>query len=1230
MHTPLPPLDPTLPGATLRDCYAARTQTPPRVDKPPRARKVVSFNENVHVVTYSCETSSAHSSNPDVSPDQLPDKPPRKRGRGVFRLLQRVAAAGEPEPAGCFSGQYDACCGLLNNAPDSACQDASARLQITESRLLAYQAPNDTLEQQPEPDRLSYTAKSRKLAKSSQISHSHPDSDAIDDDFDYTERNNTPQQSIHHSHPHLSVQPEPSAQHCNPETQAQRANSSFDITPLWQRLKRVDELDDIDHSRRAYLHHADIHEDEDVTPLPQPTVHLKLSHESRESTVSRSRRNRPAQNASSRNSSSATKSENSHSRLPPPVQKAETDQALSLSSTKLDHQSIDPQFSDSSSTDVSKSNSLRSGSDSVDEPIAMPFKRSVSSSKPPLPRSKSSAAESEPSYTALRAVFAKSPSLPASSSTHVRASTQRAVSEDHSDLTSMSPRKAPPTKLADEAPGAKKPPLPNGKTSKLVEEKKSGLQPVVYADNSATPFATESISGSPSLPVPQMAAKSRSTFERGSQTAGNVSKRIRSEEIGHDISVKPDSFASLSSPLTPDSKTEKSFSFKSFHSVQKAFSNPSVASHHPCEAQEEMHSRVSSGFHQSDTGPRASTRTPTESDDEHGLTMQNDHGRYGDASSSVPRGSGGPDEIAPSARQSRAVLSDIQSSRTEERAVAGIDSRVGPPLGQRRASSGADATLPSHSAAPSTSGHKGVPTVVDPNAAELVALSPRAFRRHSNKISASLKYTYEDDEPLTFSALNEADQLVDEPRSKLTIPKVSSGIPSRSYDGDSEDMNIFEAANRAAADISALVADAEDGRSAVGSLDELDLEPAVLPGEDDYSVAPMSPVQDYMPVAGIYYGNPSATENQVSSDDSTTDKGGIAEYPEYEVLRVEENDNDSVFESEPNTPVPEESSGWRNAQPKRSRDLSEHMRGSVSVQLANLSSIHGGRGVEDRTTGKIVPEVLLHDWSGNMPIEPTVEVVDSAPNSQSSESPVFRMGKVQRKLRKNSERTERTSNSTADVQLTLEEAKNRLMQDVVQNSMDEYPLQDSEQPNAEREDGRFSRPSSREREVDSVNNNNEDTSIRIRFSSSAGNRRSSAAIERGGNTKERTGSPHFQAALPKAFAADPKLQDFQMPLERKSLSEAGYWRPGVGGQASSFFEDEESDNEHERGARREYIGFKSSKHDTRPIQLPSQRRQVSDMEHALSLTRTENHAFRGVMGRLVSGVQIAKRMLSTN
>lgn len=549
------------------------------------------------------------------------------------------------------------------------------------------------------------------------------------------------------------------------------------------------------------------------------------------------------------------------------MRKPETDQALRLSSAELDNQPTDPLLLDSFSMELPKPSSVRSSSDSMDEPIAMPLKRSVSASKPPLPRSKSSAAESEPSFTALKAVFAKSPSLPVSSSTRATALAQIAPSEDHSDLATVSPRKAPPSRLGDEAPGAKKPPLPNRKTSKLAEDKKSDVQPVVQTDGSALSFAPADSSVLPSFPTPQTAAKSRSTLDRGSHTSGNVAKRIRSEETGHDISVKPDSFASLSSPLTPDSKTEKSFSFKSLHSVHKAFDNPVVTSNQPYQAQEETHHRDSSDLHQSDTGRRAPTSTPLEGDVE--------HRRYGDASKSVRRGSEVPSEHTPRKRRSRAALSDIQATRIEERAVPGIDSGVGSPIGQRRASAGAAITLRSQSTASAALGHKGVPTVVDPNAAEPVARSERTFRRRSSKISAPLKYTYEDDEPLTFSALNEADQLVDEPRSKLIIPKVSSGIPSRPYEGDSEDINIFEAANRAAADISALVTDAEDGRSAAGSLDELDLEPAGLQGDDEYSVAPMSPVQNYTPVAGIYYGNSSPSDDQVTPEDNATDTVGI-------------------------------------------------------------------------------------------------------------------------------------------------------------------------------------------------------------------------------------------------------------------------------------------------------------------------------------------------------------------
>ncbi|KAI0561994.1 hypothetical protein FGB62_68g023 [Gracilaria domingensis] len=1229
-----PLLDPSLSSTAFSLCHAARTHSPPRVDKPPRARKVVSFNENVRVVTYPCDNSSGYSSGGEQASDgTYSDKARRKRGRSVFRLLHRVSGF-EPEPTGCFSGQYDACCGLLNTAADSAYQDSPAQPQVSQTRRLDYQSPKQP--QHAESDRLSYTTKNRKVSKPSAEAYPLAESDAVIDDFDYTIR----QDSLNEPS-NLSQAINPFNEHPIPEA-ANRSNSSFDISPLWQRLKHVDELDDIDHSRRTSPPRiSDPDEDDEVRPVPQPSVRLKRSRQSKTSSISHSRSNRPLPKPSRSSSASAqTKTQAGRQKSKRSVPNVDVDGIPATISTGVyedtSRQSLStPELE--TPGEIRKTKSLESSVKHADKSA---FPRSASASKPPLPRSRSSACESEPSFAALQVVNHKSASFP-SSSDRPGILVQIRGSDRMPNVDSQFEKKSVPSMSSEDPLASKKPPLPNRRTSQLAEEKKTFMQAIAVHTENALQIPTDETTHT-ILPVPQSQANIRDTFEKGSQTANTVTKRIKSDEVRHEVEIKPDAFGALSSPLTPDSKTEKSFSFKSLQSVGRETIGASGQARRSSEAQETLSSQVSRAFNRRSRSGTSSSQTHekfadisfehTKSDSMITAKRTNEVHGYRERGTSQTRNAQEYGEHGSEQHSSATLagLSDIQTTHVEEQEVPRIDDSFGSQVAVDPGHALPDASLTTSSdienSAPSTGNL--VPTVVDPNAAEPVSLSSKSFRSRNNRISANLRYTYAEDESLTFSALNEEDQLVNEPVSKLSIPKVRSGISSSPKAGNCEDVDIFEAANRAAVDINALVEQSKENDSAVGSLDGLDLEPAVMPGDDDYSVAPISPIQNFTPVAGIYYGNSSLSEEAMSPEEVVSDKVGVAEYPEYEVLRVGENENeDSVFGSEPNTPVSKENSGWRDARPKRSRDLSEQVRDSVAVQLASLSSIHGGRGAGDRTTGKMVPEVLLRDWSGNTPIEPTVEVFDSAPNSRSSAAQIFRTDRFPRDIQGNNgtydSRPGNTSN--AEVRDRLQGVKDRLFR-VSTHSTDEWrSTQDS--AHARHGSEQFSTPGFPRGNIGEVIPEDEGSTAADEGRAN-GRLSHSMPFERGSRSRGNGRSRTFEPALPKAFAVDPVLQDFQVPVTRKSLSEAGGRRRGL--DQNTAFVDEESYAGNTRNVRKADLGFKPPSHNERLIHLPSNHRQTSDMEHGASAAREDTQAFRNVVGRLVNRMQSAKRMLSTS
>lgn len=290
---PAADMDPTIPGSTVRDCQTARTQTPPRVDKPPRARKVVSFNENVHVVTYPNEGSSTHSSaNGEVwsSAGHIDGKQLKRRSRSMFRLLARVTGPsghiqqpGYTEiatlPANCFSTPYDTCCGMRRNgvtevvydelSPNGAERRPPLDREHGDGRLLSFDSSKDLYEE-------------NNIVVSFERSHLGRDSsggsvgvvskqkietrnDTVTDDFDYDERRVSEGEetlSLSDAHPSRDAIDEPEAigdQLLSPGKDGRRdsrVSSSFNITPLWQRLRRVDELDAVSPLGTSLMHRA--------------------------------------------------------------------------------------------------------------------------------------------------------------------------------------------------------------------------------------------------------------------------------------------------------------------------------------------------------------------------------------------------------------------------------------------------------------------------------------------------------------------------------------------------------------------------------------------------------------------------------------------------------------------------------------------------------------------------------------------------------------------------------------------------------------------------------------------------------------------------------------------------------------------------------------------------------------------------------------------------------------
>lgn len=461
---------------------------------------------------------------------------------------------------------------------------------------------------------------------------------------------------------------------------------------------------------------------------------------------------------------------------------------------------------------------------------------------------------------------------------------------------------------------------------------------------------------------------------------------------------------------------------------------------------------------------------------------------------------------------------------------------------------------------------------------------------------------------------------------------VRSGLSLLPGDGTSEtstfeESNVMHSEGEDSTPFNALSAASADDDGVRDSIVGLDLDPLCLPSHDDYSVAPCSPAQS--PLAGVFYGTDSPVHDMNSPGTDVRGVTGLADYPEYAMVKSQGNE-DSVFGSEPNTPVLRTTSGWN--EPFNDFDLGDRIR----EEELPLRPGH----FEDRKNRQAVPEVLLHDWSGSMPVEPNVEIIDSAPNSRSSSS----YGHIFNPRLRDQQRDFPNAAVLLSTRLNIDMSKlyaassgrseaERLPYGQDRTANISNPIVSGESGTLAMSGiGEKQSSEHREQQPAKLSEGPSSSSVVAWVSSDYEDHSQNNGDGGNGSTSDAASGPYF-TSIPGLHQPDPKLQDFQITVDRKSFSD-GYRRPVRIDRGTSFAETERPQ---ERSAEpsSDFRTFsrepQKQEANQRRVVMPQRRRRMSNLETGSNdQDDSSNSAFRSVMGRLASGVNLAKRLVSSH
>lgn len=1202
IHRSLGRIDPMLSGISVKDCQTARTQTPPRVDKPPRARKFVSFNENVHIVTYPYEGSDSYSSISDTpSFTPFPDsKQPKRRGRSMFRLLSRSSS--NTSENGSFipetiSGHYENCFSKPLDLQTSMAYDhllPSRSGSADSSESPAHGSPHsiyDSSGQQPV-----IVAYESSETRSSFSKPSDPIEGAVVDDYDYADRRDSEHEdtlSLSDAHPSCDGIDEPEAlvDQLFPSSKEQaaenRVNSSFDIAPLWQRLKRVDELDAVNMPRHPFLGKT-----------------TSISAHPKESSSKHHFSSDASENDLCQKHSLLISKEPDLSSKPKRFLQDNTHSAAASSSdhgtAALAQEALEASISTS---DTDKADRVKN----VDDPISLP---AIDLHR--LDSQRTSSFNETASQIECR---------PLNDFAGVHKSDEVKLNErigfnnerlDQKDLLSFDQGNAcesvdsPSIEYAD------------GSTNlaKAAQTHESGCNHPDKADYYPDRDKAEmAIIASTTVPA------SKTIFGESSHVMQDEIEAVPAPPRSTDKLLKLDGVVDKRTSDDQDMKTASDFTkavaFQEISSTSKkprsekaADNSEGMPSSRNIVSCTNTSCRLTGNGRESKTvskaGPSTFDLLCHAADEEETSKINNSEGVDISPSSDIrisdrlfpPLGSFAPD-TSTNELPRRYHIGDSTSSANER------------DLDGRRANS---IILEGGHAISVSSAVQKLEMASNLEDGKNVLKKPSTSNGYKKKVKKT--------RPLA--------QMLSSGNSS------SSSIPSP--DEDDLAVNRGDRSRTDRDDGGHDQASGSDG----DSLSDLDLDGIRLPSQDDLSVNIAGLDRALSPLAGVYYGTSSPSiVDQLSHETEVGPADELPSYPEYEVLKGKE---DSVFGSDPDTPVLADCGDWGATESReRGCDLSNGVK-------ENRTKMRRERGrIRDPHDEAGVPEVLLHEWSGTTPVEPNVEMEDSVSNSRSSS---LHMDEgVNEKEDTDVGRSVRLSSKKLGLGISklyergFEDDGTDVTVGRELSKMDEKMMGSCGQ-------------SGNEISCGETNHLSDQNHLKARFEKGRG------ASEQGVITKGKIGEvwasldyeaegstvgptddykdrsddgKSFFAPLPKGYAVDQKLHDFQLSVQRKSFSEIGYRRLGrPSGRGTSFVEHDYR--------RTEDIGEDSTGLDTRivPAEVKAEvsmrrrtgaqrRRRMSNVEISGGMSGgNETPAFRGVVGRLVSGMHMAKKLVTPN
>lgn len=1292
----VPRIDPTLPGASLKDCQTARTQTPPRVDKPPRARKVVSFNENVRIVTYPYEGSDTYSSSSELpSLNRFPDKPSKRRGRSLIRILSRSPPT-SPHPS---ADPFD-------NAPYDAFSPSALGLQteivydhITSRPPLTIDYSDGDLDREdddsspvnPSEDNSYIVAMQPPSAHPSDPQNSPaPENAVVEDCFDYTDRrdsDNDDTLSLSDAHPSCDGIDEPEAivdplrsvgKDDLPDT---RAGSSFDIAPLWQRLKRVDELDAVDMQRTSLIKSKKVPQS-----IPAAIARRRFASDSR-------------------NLSTSAKDMLAFSRQPRNISKAQ--QLMSELSPP------DPICVSDTITSVVASENVVQTSSSTSVP-------SSTSSSP-----SSSSPSSNPTPASNRASTTPSASNSQSSALQPKLSSSDAQSIGTNSQTASDPTTSCPTQSNEDN---------NHSDSDPTIEEGNCLEPCDNLAKDQTPEGPDEQRFSDQRRRPsslhldtRLKSPSQSKLSESSEPDAF---RETSGRIGSTSAIFSTSVANADSgPATRESSKPLS-RWLARENVSNGTSTAEGLNQTATDNKAEIESErlVSTDEKWEDARPMSSSiekfgchvtamsclkRDVIQSTDDHNFVLSRDPNLEGSAQSSSSKRRKVEREKEVGLEMADPVVTTRSSNGRNQNKENGNELSLDesatheplhspPPIGDRElpmlgslvmdASSRDIARKYSNESRSSTAGR----------------ISWRGGDR-DRKNNQSLSGPASDHTARNSASRDQDDQVAgnlfqgegtDEAESSLAQPALSenSSTPESEFDESGNFANENLLSERM--DVNA--GDYSDDEI----LSDLDLDAIQISSHDDYSVPGIVQGREASPLAGVYYGtsSPSVVDQQSHETDGSGAEGP-PRYPEYKVLNGLLKD-EIMFRSGLNSSDFEEEGEWGVIVPREERVIEKAS--AVKIKTRTVKRNNGSVG--NKQPEKVVPEVLLHEWSGDTPVEPAIEMEDSLPNSRSSSSPNLAAEEVEKGSKISAEASNPIHKGNAKLGLEITKTYKNVLDPKSTDGERRLPSAVRPSSTTRRRKSSSSKVNSAHMPVDEIavgfsktlkniakgNTANmpvEEIALGVaknikmiteRLEPNLFDSGLKADVPRSDNDKatrneefedgdqvevgdrseqKRLRRKEFNAPLPNGYAKDPRLQDFQLSVERKSVSEIGYRRNRRGSNGTSaalaltnvdetdgsvralgndeirirpnLFERGASFVEHDYGRAdvfrnkgEEDFGYKW---DTRRRYGGLRGRRLSNVETTGRIGgQEENVAHRGVVGRLRSRMHMARKLVSPN